>query len=72
MGVGLAVLNRLAGAPLLDQLRGPLERAIFAGSTAGFRTAGAANRRFTAVRSRGTPQRLAAGGEQSTSRRPTN
>lgn len=65
MGFGLAVLNRLAGAPLLDRLRlrAPLERAVFAGSKAGFRTAGAANRRFTAVRNRGTPQRLGAGGE---------
>jgi len=61
MGVGLAALNRLAGAPVIDRLklRKPIERAVFESSKAGFRTVGAANRSFAAVQKRGKPERPA-------------
>jgi len=59
MGVGLAAINRLAGAAVIDRLklRKPIERAVFEGSKAGFRTVGAANRRFAAAQKRGGPER---------------
>jgi alkylation response protein AidB-like acyl-CoA dehydrogenase len=59
MGVGLAVLNRLAGAPVVDKLklRRPLERAVYQGSKTGFRGVGVANRTFSAVQKRGKPER---------------
>jgi alkylation response protein AidB-like acyl-CoA dehydrogenase len=59
MGVGLAALNRLAGVPLIDRLRlrRPIERAVFEGSKAGFRTVGAANRTFAAAKRRNRPER---------------
>jgi alkylation response protein AidB-like acyl-CoA dehydrogenase len=59
MGVGLAALNRLAGVAVLDKLklRRPIERAVFEGSRAGFRTVGVANRTFAAVQQRGKPER---------------
>jgi alkylation response protein AidB-like acyl-CoA dehydrogenase len=55
MGAGLAALNRLAGAPVIDRLklRKPAERAVFEASKAGFRAAGMANRSFAAVQQRG-------------------
>jgi alkylation response protein AidB-like acyl-CoA dehydrogenase len=58
MGLGLAVLNRLAGSPLLDRLklRRPTERAVYRASRAGFRAVGAANRRFAAATRRGESQ----------------
>jgi alkylation response protein AidB-like acyl-CoA dehydrogenase len=59
MGVGLAALNRLAGAAVIDKLRlrKPIERAVFEGSKAGFRGVGAANRTFAAVQKRNKPER---------------
>lgn len=59
MGLGLAALNRLAGGTVLDKLnlRRPFERAVHAGSKAGFRTAGVANRAFAAVQQRTRPER---------------
>jgi alkylation response protein AidB-like acyl-CoA dehydrogenase len=59
MGVGLAALNRLAGVTAIDRLRlrKPIERAVYEGSKAGFRTVGAANRTFAAVQKRGEPER---------------
>jgi len=65
MGVGLAALNRLAGVGAIDKLRlrGPIERAVFEGSKAGFRTAGRANRTFAAVQRRGTPKRPSTAGD---------
>jgi alkylation response protein AidB-like acyl-CoA dehydrogenase len=59
MGVGLAALNRLAGVQLIDRLklRKPIERAVFEGSKAGFRTVGAANRTFAAAKQRNHPER---------------
>jgi len=59
MGVGLAALNRLAGVAVIDKLRmrGPIEKAVYEGSKAGFRTVGAANRRFAAAGRRGKAER---------------
>ena len=46
MGLGLAALNRFAGAAVIDRLglRKPAERAVYEASKVGFRTAGAASR----------------------------
>ncbi len=62
MGYGLAALNKLAGIPAIDRfgLRAPLERAVYAGSKAGFKavgTVGVANRRFGGGPKRGAPER---------------
>jgi alkylation response protein AidB-like acyl-CoA dehydrogenase len=59
MGVGLAALNRLAGVGAIDKLklRKPIERAVYEGSKAGFRTVGVANRTFASVQKRGKPER---------------
>jgi alkylation response protein AidB-like acyl-CoA dehydrogenase len=59
MGVGLAALNRLARVAAIDKLklRKPIERAVFAGSKAGFRGVGVANRSFAAVQKRTQPER---------------
>jgi hypothetical protein len=66
MGVGLAALYRLAGAPVIDRLglRKPVERAVYQASRAGFRTVGAANRVFTAVQQRRSAERPAAAKER--------
>lgn len=50
-GLGMAVLNRLAGMPVVDRLglRKPVERAVYQGTKVGFRTAGVAARRFQAA-----------------------
>ncbi len=66
MGVGLAALNRLAGTAAIDRLRlrKPVERAVYEASRAGFRAAGAANRRFAAAQQRGAPERPAAGADR--------
>jgi alkylation response protein AidB-like acyl-CoA dehydrogenase len=59
MGVGLALLNKLAGAPLLDRfgLRKPVEKAVYEATRTGFRTAAAAGRSFAAVQRVGKPAR---------------
>jgi alkylation response protein AidB-like acyl-CoA dehydrogenase len=59
MGVGLAALNRLAGAHIVDRLRlrKPLERAVYQSSKTGFRGVGVANRTFAAVQKRGKAER---------------
>ena len=51
MGVGLALLNRLAGVKALDRfgLRAPVQRTVFQATKTGFRTLGAASRTFGAV-----------------------
>ena len=56
MGVGLAALNRLAGATVLDRLkvRKPAERAVYEASRAGFKAVGATNRTFAKVQQRVT------------------
>jgi hypothetical protein len=65
MGVGLAALNRLAGASVIDRLklRKPSERAVYEASKAGFRAAGVANRRFAAIQQRGSAERPGRGSE---------
>ncbi|MPZ94119.1 MAG: acyl-CoA dehydrogenase [Propionibacteriales bacterium] len=62
LGVGVAVLNRLAGAKVLDRfgLRKPTERAVFQGTRTGFRTLGALNRTFRAGSRLAKPARLPA------------
>jgi len=59
MGVGLAALNRLASAGAIDKLRlrKPVERAVYEGAKAGFRSVGAANRTFAKVQGRGKAER---------------
>jgi alkylation response protein AidB-like acyl-CoA dehydrogenase len=51
IGVGVALLNRLARSRAIDRfgLRKPAERAVFEATKTGFRTAGALSRRFSAV-----------------------
>ncbi|MET0134347.1 MAG: acyl-CoA dehydrogenase family protein [Kibdelosporangium sp.] len=60
MGVALAVLNRIAGARLVQRfgLNKPIERGVFEATRAGFRTLGAATRSFKAVQRLGKPVRL--------------
>ena len=59
MGMGLAALNRLAGARVIDRLglRKPVEKVVFEASRTGFKTAGAASRAFVAVQRRSSAQR---------------
>ncbi|WP_073480346.1 acyl-CoA dehydrogenase family protein [Streptoalloteichus hindustanus] len=66
MGIGLALVNRVGGASVLDRLglRKPAERVAFEATRAGFRTLGAATRSFRAVRQRGEPARLPSAGER--------
>jgi alkylation response protein AidB-like acyl-CoA dehydrogenase len=67
MGVGLAVLTKLAGTRAIDRLRlrRPTEKAVYAASRAGFSTLGAANRTFAAAQRRSKPERPASVGEPS-------
>lgn len=60
MGVALAVLNRIAGARLVQRLglTKPIERGVFQATRTGFRTLGAATRSFKAVQQLGKPARL--------------
>ncbi|MGH8962700.1 MAG: acyl-CoA dehydrogenase family protein [Jatrophihabitantaceae bacterium] len=66
MGVGLAALNKLASAGLIDRLnlRRPAERTVYQASRTGFRAAGAANRTFASARKLRQPQRPAASAER--------
>jgi alkylation response protein AidB-like acyl-CoA dehydrogenase len=61
-GLGLAVLNRISSAPVLDRfgLRRPVDRAVYQATRAGFATAAAASRTFRKVRGPGAPARPAA------------
>ncbi len=61
MGLSLSLLNRLAGAPLLDRLglRRPVQKAVYEATRTGFRTAAAAGRSFAAARRLGKPARPA-------------
>ena len=65
MGVGLAVLNKLAGVAVLDRLglRQPMQRAVFHATKVGFQTA-AAGRTFKQVRGAGKPARLPAAADR--------
>lgn len=59
MGIGLAVLNRVAQSPLIDKLglREVTEKAIYQGTKAGFRAASKAGRTFRKVQARGSGTR---------------
>ena len=61
MGIGLAVLNRIASSPAIDRLklRRTTEKAVYQGAKSGFQAAGAAGRTFKRVKSTGKPTRLA-------------
>lgn len=61
MGIGLAVLNRIASSPTIDRLklRKTTERAVYEGARSGFRVAGATGRAFKRVAGTGRPARLA-------------
>jgi alkylation response protein AidB-like acyl-CoA dehydrogenase len=63
MGLGLRVLNRIAGSELLDRvgIRKPLERAVYRTTKSGFRSATAAGRTFKAAQQLGKPARQAKG-----------
>ncbi len=65
MGIGLAVLNRIASSPLVDKLklRNSTEKAVYQGAKSGFRAAGAATRTFKRVKGSGKPTRLARTGD---------
>jgi hypothetical protein len=60
MGIGLAVLNRIASSPTIDKLklRKTTERAVYEGAKGGFRVAGATTRAFKRVKGGGKPARL--------------
>jgi alkylation response protein AidB-like acyl-CoA dehydrogenase len=66
MGLGLAALNRLAGAKLIDRLgmRKRVEKVVYEASRTGFRTAGAAGRAFAKVQRGGAPTRPGTAGER--------
>jgi alkylation response protein AidB-like acyl-CoA dehydrogenase len=59
MGLGLRMLNRLAGSDLLDRvgIRKQVERALFTSTKNGFRTATTAGRAFKAAQQLGKPAR---------------
>jgi hypothetical protein len=63
MGLGLRALNRFAGLSLVDRLglRKSSEKAILGATKAGFRSAGALGRSFSAVQKMLKPARLASG-----------
>lgn len=58
--LGLRTLGQLAASPKLDQLRlrQPLQKVLYHGTKAGFKSATAASRAFKALKSLGAPQRL--------------
>ncbi|GAA2068983.1 acyl-CoA dehydrogenase family protein [Aeromicrobium halocynthiae] len=59
MGIGLAVLNRIASSPAIDRLglRKATERAVYQGAKSGFQAAGTANRTFKRVSGSGKARR---------------
>ncbi|PZS31361.1 MAG: butyryl-CoA dehydrogenase [Pseudonocardiales bacterium] len=66
MGTGLAALNKLASAGVIDRLRlrKPAEKVVYEASRTGFTTLGKANRAFSSLAQRGKPERLANSGER--------
>lgn len=58
--LGLRTLGQLAASPKLDQLRlrRPLEKVLYHGTKAGFKSATAASRAFKAIKGLSAPQRL--------------
>jgi alkylation response protein AidB-like acyl-CoA dehydrogenase len=67
MGAGLAAMNKVASATVIDRLRlrKPAEKVVYRASRTGFKTLGRANRTFASVAQRGKPQRLPNSGERS-------
>lgn len=65
MGIGLAVLNRIASSPAIDRLglRKATERAVYQGAKSGFQAAGTANRTFKRVKGSGKPTRQSTSGD---------
>lgn len=65
MGIGLAVLNRIASSPAIDKLglRKQTEKAVYHGTRTGFQAAGAAARTFKKVKGSGKPVRQASAGD---------
>ena len=65
MGIGLAVLNRIASSPAIDKLglRKATERAVYQGAKSGFQLAGNAGRTFKKVKGSGKPRRLSTTGD---------
>jgi alkylation response protein AidB-like acyl-CoA dehydrogenase len=61
MGIGLAVLNRIASSPTIDRLklRKTTEKAVYHGAKSGFRVVGATSRTFKRIKGTGQPKRLA-------------
>jgi alkylation response protein AidB-like acyl-CoA dehydrogenase len=61
MGIGLAVLNRIASSPTIDKLklRKTTEKAVYHGAKSGFRVVGATGRTFKRIKGTGQPKRLA-------------
>jgi alkylation response protein AidB-like acyl-CoA dehydrogenase len=66
MGAGLAALNKVASAGIIDRLglRKPAEKVVYEASRTGFKTLGKANRTFASVAKRGTAERLPNSGER--------
>lgn len=62
MGMGLAVLNRIASSPTIDRLglRRAAERAVYQGAKGGFQAVAVAGRTFKRVQGSGKPSRQAA------------
>ncbi|MGH3450852.1 MAG: acyl-CoA dehydrogenase family protein [Haloechinothrix sp.] len=60
MGVGLAALNKIASAGVIDKvgLRKPVENLVFSGTKHGFKTVAATARVFKATQRRSKPARL--------------
>ena len=63
MGMGLAVLNRIASSPAIDKLglRRATERAVYQGARSGFQAVAVAGRTFKKVQGGGKPARLSSG-----------
>lgn len=59
MGAVMSVLNRVAGAPVVERLglKKPVDRTLYQATRTGFRTAGAATRAFTASGKKGAGTR---------------
>ena len=59
MGAVMSVLNRVAGAPVVERLglKKPVDRTLYQATKTGFRTAGAATRAFTATGRKGAGTR---------------
>jgi alkylation response protein AidB-like acyl-CoA dehydrogenase len=66
MGVGLAALNKVASAGMIDRLRlrRPAEKVVYEAGRTGFRTVGKVNRTFASVAQRRNPARLPNSGER--------